>query len=33
LAIRPVKEALQWGYVMNMRLGSFRTLFEKFARL
>lgn len=27
------KEALRWGYVMNMPLDSFRTLFEKFARL
>jgi hypothetical protein len=27
------KEALRWGYVMNMGLDSFRTLFEKFARL
>jgi hypothetical protein len=27
------KEALRWGYVMNMPLDSFRTLFEKFAKL
>ena len=27
------KEALRWGYFMNMGLDSFRTLFEKFARL
>jgi hypothetical protein len=27
------KEALRWGFVMNMPLDSFRTLFEKFARL
>jgi hypothetical protein len=26
------KEALRWGYVMNMGLDSFRTIFEKFAR-
>ena len=26
------KEALRWGYVMNMGLDSFRAMFEKFAR-
>jgi hypothetical protein len=26
------KEALRWGYLMNMRLDSFRAMFEKFAR-
>ncbi len=26
------KEALRWGYVMNMGLDSFRAMFEKFAK-
>ena len=32
LALRNTpKEARQWGYLMNMGLDSFRTVFEKFA--
>jgi hypothetical protein len=26
------KEALRWGYLMNMGLDSFRAMFQKFAR-